>query len=75
MSTLIHEIYSSETNNCLEKCPNNLGVDDQDINNKWCINCKDNNLFKYNGEYELDKTHCIIKPPNTYVTDPDYNII
>ena len=50
-----------------EECGENLVAD---VTTNTCMNCKDLNKYKY-----PDSNTCINKPPQTYVTVDDYNII
>ena len=80
-SDYYHEVLPST--NCVEHCDIKYGYDDSDVNNKWCINCKETisdrglPMFKYIGEStSIDNEQCLEeRPKGTYIDDPVYNTL
>ena len=80
-SEYYHDILPST--NCIESCPNYLGIKEIDETNKWCVNCKEekygNNIskYKYIGNNELYQSdYCIYnKPIGTYIDNTNYNTL
>ena len=80
-SDYYHEVLPST--NCVEHCDIKYGYDDSDINNKWCINCKETisdrglPMFKYIGDStSIDNEQCLEdRPKGTYIDDPVYNTL
>ena len=56
-----------KSTNCIDECGE---LYYQDEENKKCINCKDENKYKYRSHNE-----CIDKPPNAIIINEDNNII
>ena len=80
-SEYYHDILPST--NCIESCPNYLGIKEIDSTNKWCVNCKDETYgnsiskYKYIGNNELYQSdYCMnYKPIGTYIDNTNYNTL
>ena len=80
-SEYYHEMLPST--NCIESCPNYLGIKEIDNTNKWCVNCKEEKYgnsiskYKYIGNNELyESNYCIHnKPIGTYIDNSNYNTL